>query len=163
MYFWLQFQKTIFIFEINTRAFLKPQSFLQNEKSLNMAPKTPHLNTFRPEFDKFITIFEISTFEFLKKQSFMLKKKKIWDENCLIWVSLEWNLEKIIVIFEISTLKFTKNEFLAIIMNFGKGSVFSKDPGSGSSSLYKVYRVIMIFERFFIIFYRQQPLFRTLF
>ena len=76
VYFWLQFQKTIFIFEINTRAFLKQQSFLQNEKSLNMAPKTPYLNTFRPEFDKFITIFEISTFEFLKKQSFMLKKNK---------------------------------------------------------------------------------------
>ena len=74
VYFWLQFQKTIFIFEINTGAFLKQQSFLQNEKSLNMEPKAPYLNTFRPEFDKFITIFEISTFEFLKKQSFMLKK-----------------------------------------------------------------------------------------
>ena len=93
--FWLQFKKTIFIFNNNTREFLRFQSFLYNEKTLNVEPKPPYLSTFRPKFEKTIAIFEISTFEFLNMQSFMLKKWK-WDQNYHILVFLDWNLPKLL-------------------------------------------------------------------
>ena len=53
---------------------------------------------------------------------------------------------KNIVIFEISTLKFVKYESLTVIVNFGRGSAFSKGlgstfsegPGPGPGPLYEV-------------------------
>ena len=56
-----------------------------------------YLGAFRSKLEKTIAIFEISTFEFVRIQSFMLNKKTlIFDQNCLIYIYLDWNLEKLL-------------------------------------------------------------------
>ena len=73
--FRLQFYKITVIFEINNLEFVELQSFIQNKKTLNLAPKMPYLRISRPESGKTIVTFEIITFEFVKMQYFMFKKK----------------------------------------------------------------------------------------
>ena len=68
--------------------------------------------------------------------------------------------ETTIVIFEINTLEFIKNELLTIIVNFDKGSVFSKGPGStfseglgpGPGPLYALHQVDLriLFDKFYL-------------
>ena len=69
MFFGVEFQKTIVIFEISTLKFLYLQSFAKKQKCLNLGPKLPYLGIFGVEFQKTIVIFEISTLKFVKNES----------------------------------------------------------------------------------------------
>ena len=55
---------------------------------------------FGKSFRKTIVIFEISSLKWVYLQNFTKKKKKknayIWDQKCLIWIFLDWNLKTIL-------------------------------------------------------------------
>ena len=50
--FRLEFEKTIFIFDIKTQKFVYTQSFIQNERTLNVGPKTAQLKIFESSIQK---------------------------------------------------------------------------------------------------------------
>ena len=59
--FRLDFENTIFIFEISILEFAWLQNFEPGWKSLNLRPKMPYLGIFGLEFKKGIIIFEVDT------------------------------------------------------------------------------------------------------
>ena len=70
---------------------------------MSLGPTVLYFYIFRQILEKTIAIFEINKIGFLGMQSFILKKKnKIWEQSCLIWLLLDWNLK------EISTFEFGK-------------------------------------------------------
>ena len=60
----------------------------------------------RSEFVNAIVTFEINNLEFVKMQSFLLKK--VWDQNFLLWVLLDWNLKKIFSYLKLATFNLSK-------------------------------------------------------
>ena len=60
----------------------------------------------RSEFVNAIVTFEISNLEFVKMQSFLLKK--VWYQNFLLWVLLDWNLKKIFSYLKLATFTLSK-------------------------------------------------------
>ena len=63
-FFGLSFWKAIVMLEISTFEFIKMQTFVQEEKSLNLRPKMSLFSIFRLKFGKNVIIFEISNLEF---------------------------------------------------------------------------------------------------
>ena len=48
--FWLEFQKTIVVFEISTLEFVYLQNLARKQKCLNLGPKVPYFGIFGLEF-----------------------------------------------------------------------------------------------------------------
>ena len=91
--FGLEFQKTIAIFEISTLEFVKLQNFVEKWKCLNLVPKMPYLRIFGLEFENNLS-YLISAPSNLSNRKTSRKNKNCqnWDQKCLIWVFLGWNL-----------------------------------------------------------------------
>ena len=81
--------KTVIIFEISTRKFLKVKKVHVKAKKNKFGSKISIIWVhFRLEFLKTIAIFQISTLEFFKFQSFGQNQKFLnWNENALFGCS----------------------------------------------------------------------------
>ena len=62
--FGLEFEKAIFIFEINALQFVSSQNFVKKQKCLNLRQKMLYLGIFELEFENNFVIFEINTLHF---------------------------------------------------------------------------------------------------
>ena len=66
----MEFENTIAIIEIRTLEFVSLQSFVQNQKSLNLEPKMSYQAIFGMEFKNNNAAFEHSALEFVYLQNF---------------------------------------------------------------------------------------------
>ena len=115
IYWDLNFQKAIVIFQINTFNFIKLQ-----KKTLHLWLKKNHfLCIWDSKFGKKIIVtFKISTIKFSKIQNFMQKKKPLnFEPTIPTCVFLDWNLKQLLLywnhfpqIWKMIMQKFTQNK-----------------------------------------------------